>query len=389
MKELLSAAKAVYQETVAHRRFLHEHAEVGFDLPQTTDYIYEKLKEYGYQPKKLDKGGVIAEILPKDGGREGFILLRADVDALKVKEESGLSFACKSGRMHACGHDMHAASLLGAAKILQAQKEKLHRPVRLLFQPAEEILQGGKYAIDCGVTEGVACAFALHVLSGAEVPVGKVACSAAGVSAPSADMFEIEIKGKGCHGAMPHEGVDALAPAVAVWQALQGIVAREIPVGEGLLTVGSLQSGESGNVISDRALLKGSCRAFEEPVRAFIKRRIDEIAKNIAKGYRARAKVRFFGGCPALLQDKKLLEKWSAALGKTLGEDKVSVAQTAVKKISASEDFAYISEAVPSLLVSVSAAQNGGGYPLHHPKVIFEEEALLTAVAAYATVALT
>ncbi|MBQ9117701.1 MAG: amidohydrolase [Clostridia bacterium] len=385
MKNCLQKALAVQNETVGHRRYLHENAEVGFDVPKTTDYIYKQLTGYGYVPKKMPKGGVIAEISPKEGDRDGFILLRADIDGLKMQEESGLPFACKSGHMHACGHDMHAAALLATAKLLK--QEHLHCPVRLLFQPAEEILQGGKYAISKGVTKGVKSAFSLHVLSGVEMPVGQVMLSGAGVIAPSADMFTIRIQGKSCHGAIPHDGVDGMAAASAVLLALQNLSAKEIPLGKGLLTVGSFHAGDNPNVIAGEATLQGSCRAFDEKTRAFVKGRIRQIVKGIAASYRAKGTVVFFGGCPSLLQDERLLLDMRKNLEKELGKEKVILAD-GDKRAGGSEDFAYISREVPSLLVSVSAAQKGGGQPLHHPKVLFDEDCLPTCVATYLAFAL-
>lgn len=377
----MKKAWAIQEETVAHRRYLHERAEVGFDTPLTMDYIDKTLKGYGYRPKRLPKGGIIAEIGKKEGGRDEFILLRADVDGLKMVERSGLPFACKTGHMHACGHDFHASSLLSAAKLLI--KERLSNPVRLLFQPAEEVLEGAKYALEKGVCDDVVAAFSLHVLSGVDIPVGKVLCAGAGVLAPSADTFEVRITGKGCHGATPYQGVDSLATATTITQALIEMIAKEIPIGEGLLTIGKLEGASAPNVISGEVIVGGSCRAFDEEVRAFIKRRVAQIAKGIATAYRAQAKVRFFGGCPCLVQDRDLLEKTKKTFCEGLGKEGIISAAEDGRKMGASEDFAYISAAVPSVLVSVSAAQKGGGYPLHHPKVVFDERALPTCVASY------
>ncbi|MBQ8427766.1 MAG: amidohydrolase [Clostridia bacterium] len=386
MKSIWEESLSVQAEVIKHRRYLHEHAEVGFDLPKTTEYIYNQLKKYGFLAKKMKKGGVIAEIPAKDGGRDEIILLRADVDGLKIQEESGLEFACPNGRMHACGHDMHAAALLGAAKLLK--NKRLPCSVRLLFQPAEELLQGGKYALSQGVAERVKCAFSLHVLSGVEAPVGTILLPVAGVTAPSADNFTLSFTGKSCHGATPQEGVDAIAAANAVWQGLQTLVAREIATGDGVVTVGGFQAGESPNVISEKAVLQGTCRTFDDATRAYLKKRIREMTKWVSQAYRVRGETRYSGGCPCLRQDEKLLESAKRSWTESWGKEKVSATFSTQKRVGASEDFAYIAEAVPSLLISVVASQKGGGYPLHHPRLVFDERALSTCVACYLSFAI-
>ncbi len=376
----IEEAKRCQKETVKHRRYLHENAEVGFELPKTKKYIVETLEGYGYQPKMLKNGVIVAEIAPKEDTRAGFTLLRADMDALKMREESGLPYACTSGNMHACGHDMHTAALLTSAKILSKNREKLPRPVRFLFQPAEEILEGGAAAVREGVCQGVERAFALHVVSGVPFACGSILFSGEEISAPSADVFEIGLTGKSCHGASPHEGVDAIVPAQAICVALQAR-SKEIPLGEGLITVGYLSGGSSGNILAGQAVIKGTCRAFDEEIRAYIKDRIREIVRGIAKAYRVKAKAIFSGGCPGLRQDKEVRAQCLTSFQKAFGEMVVDLSDEK-RRVGASEDFAYISREVPSLLVSVSAGGENA-YPLHHPRIVFDEKALSVCVATH------
>ncbi len=377
------------EDLVAWRRYLHEHAEVGFDLNKTTDFIKGELEKMGCAPQKCGRAGLVATL----GEGKHTFLLRADMDGLPVKEKTGKSFACKHGHMHACGHDMHAAMLLGAAKLLKGREWELGGKVRLLFQPAEELLEGAKDVIEAGVLKGVDGAMMIHVLTNVELPVGTVIV-AKGVSAPAADYFTIEVKGKSCHGSTPWKGVDALTVAARILLALQEISARElVPATPFVLTVGSLQGGVAGNVIADYAVLKGTLRAFDEGTRTTVKKRIEEIVKGMAQTFRARVKVSYEGGCPTLVNDEKLAV-FAEKVGKELlGENCVFNSQTlggdTKEKSGGSEDFAYISHEIPSVMAAIAAGETkkGYAYPLHHPKVDFDEDALCVGAAFYAQVA--
>ncbi|MBQ8403870.1 MAG: amidohydrolase, partial [Clostridia bacterium] len=208
-ENLLAEAKASAEEFTEIRRYIHAHAEVGFDLPHTVEKVREVLGLLGYEPKSCGKAGILADIGGEKGGAS--ILLRADMDALPMKEETELPFAAENGNMHACGHDMHTAMLLCAAKLLKAHESELCGKVTLMFQPAEETLSGAKDMIDAGVLEeaGAEAALMLHVFAGTGVETGKIIVPPHGVSAPAADYFEITVHGKGCHGATPQKGKDA------------------------------------------------------------------------------------------------------------------------------------------------------------------------------------
>lgn len=387
--DFLKAAKRMKVQLITWRRFLHENAEVGFDTKRTADYIQDELNKMGYTAVKRGKFGVLASV--GEGAR--CFLLRADMDALPIKERAREPFACKKGNMHACGHDLHTAMLLGAARLLKAGEKELKGRVKLLFQAAEESLEGAKNAVQNGVLESprVDAAMMIHVLTGVELPVGTAIVSSAGISAPAADYFTVELLGKGCHGSAPWKGVDATLVAAYLTVALQELPAREIPIGDpAVLTVGSLHAGETGNVIADRATLKGTLRAFDETRREEIKKRLREIATATAKTFRARASVHFDSGCPTLVNDGGVSAFIEGAAKKILKKNAVYTSAElsgGVKKESGgSEDFAYIAQEVPSVMVAVAAGEKGKGYdyPLHHPKVRFDENALPIGAALYA-----
>ncbi len=391
MKELLKESKKLREEWSKNRRCLHKNAETGFELENTLAFVKTRLEELGYAPKFCGKAGIIATV----GEGENNFLLRADMDALPIRERSGEQFAAKNGNAHACGHDMHTAMLLGAAKLLKERENQLCGKVTLLFQAAEEILEGAKDIIDNGGLNPLPqAAMMIHVMTSVELPTGTAIVTSEGVSAPAADFFTIEIQGKGCHGSAPWNGVDALSVGAHILLGLQEISAREISVSTpAVLTVGSLQTGLAGNAISDFALLHGTLRAFDEDVRDRIKTRVEEVSKNIAKAFRAKAKVRYEGGCPTLVNDGELSAFTYNAAKELLGGGVFSsneLGGNTRRDSGGSEDFAYISHEVPSVMVAIAAGEKKEGYiyPLHHPNVRFDEDALPVGAALYACVAM-
>lgn len=385
-------ARRLEQQCIEDRRYLHAHAEVGFELHETFDYIWKQLSEMGAEPTKCGRCGITATI-----GKPGkTFLLRADMDALPVTEETGHPYACREGRMHACGHDMHAAMLLTAARLLKAREDELPGTVKLMFQPAEEPLAGARDMIDAGVLENprVDAALMFHVMTAQTIPTGTVIISAPGVSAPAAGTFTVHIQGKGSHGAMPHTGVDPVNVAAHTVIALQEINARELaPSDNAALTIGSLQAGNTANVIPDTAVIRGNYRAFADDAFELIRRRIEEISAGIAKVFRAEARVEFHSSAPTLINDAKLASLAEPALIELLGPDKVfnaaRLAGSSAARSSGSEDFAAISHRVPALMLALAAGHPDDGYthPLHHPKADFDEHALVYGAAAYAWLA--
>lgn len=390
----LADAQKLQTELVQHRRWLHEHAETGFSLRETKAYVKRELETMGYTVGECGKSGLTATV-----GTPGkkVILLRADMDALPIPEETGLLYASTKGTMHACGHDLHTAMLLGAARLLKSRESELDGQVKLMFQPAEETFEGSLDMIRNGVLENPRpdAAVMIHVSSGIPLPAGTVIVSSPGVSAPAADYFSILVRGKGCHGSAPQNGIDPLTAAAHILIGLQEIMARELAASEeAVLTIGSFHGGDAGNVIPDCAELKGTIRTYDENIRSYLKQRLTEIADGIARSFRAEATVSFGSCCPTLVNHQQLSEQVTTILKQILGNPSVfTTAQLGGGKPQrggGSEDFAYISQEIPSVMLALAAGEPAKGheYPLHHPKVTFDEDALYHGAAALAGIAL-
>ena len=390
---ILNQARALEAQCVADRRHLHANPETGFDLEQTFAYVRKRLEEMGLSPQSCGRCGLVCTL-----GRPGkTILLRADMDALPIREETGLDYASANGCMHACGHDMHNAMLLSAAQILKSHEAELQGTVKLMFQSAEEPLQGAQDMVDAGVLENppVDAALMFHVMTGQSIPAGTVIISAPGVSAPAAGMFTIRVQGKGSHGAMPNTGVDPISAAAHIVIALQEINAREIALSESAaLTIGMFQAGSTANVIPDVAVLRGNYRTFSDETMELIRRRIVEISQGVAKAFRASVEVSFDSGCPTLLNDAALSARVEGYLSELLAPGQVfnaaKIAGSSVSRSSGSEDFANLSHRVPSLMMALAAGHPNEGHalPLHNPGTTFDERALVPGCASFAYLAM-
>ena len=390
--QLLQEIRELERQMIADRRFLHQHPELSHQEYQTTRFIKERLVEFGIRLEPLETETGVSALIR--GGKPGkTVCIRHDIDALPIQEETGLSFQSEvDGISHACGHDMHTAMLLGAAKILKAHGSELGGTVKLMFQPAEEIFEGSKDMIASGVLENPRpdAALMIHVAAGMPLPAGTVVVSAPGVSAPAADYFTIRVHGKGCHGSAPQNGIDPLTAAAHILIALQEIHARELSASdEAVLTIGTFHAGEAGNVIPDTATMGGTIRTYDEKTRAYLKERMTAIAKNVAEAFRASAEVSFGSGCPTLVNDKDLSEKVTGYLKDLLGANRAfTTAELSGGKPArggGSEDFAYVSHEVPSLMLALAAGEPSKGYPYpqHHPKVKFDESVLSTGAAVF------
>lgn len=394
MKDLiLQEARALRGELVTHRRWLHAHAETGFDLTHTREYVWDTLTALDLKPRACGKCGIIADIGTGNWGKT--ILLRADMDALPIQEETGLDYASRNGNMHACGHDLHTAMLLGAAKLLKQHESELNGKVRLLFQGAEEIFEGAQDVINDGALTGVDAAMMIHVTVGAPLPTGTVIISAPGVSAPAADYFTITVRGKACHGSAPQDGVDPITAAAHILIGLQEISARELGIGDqAVLTIGTIQGGTAANTIADTVAMGGTLRTRDEVLRRKLKYRIGDISRGIGTAFRAQAEAEFGSGCPCLVNDGIVSGIAEKAIKELLGEKCAYTTReldpAGKPSAGGSEDFAYISQQVPSVMVALAAGNPSNGYtwPLHHPKVRFDEDALPVGAAVHAFCAL-
>ena len=398
-EQLLQEATELKETIISNRRFLHTHPGTGFDIQDTLSFVKSELEDMGYEPVGCGKAGLIALAGGIKNGK--VFMIRCDMDALPIKEEADVDFPSENGCMHACGHDMHTAMMLGAARLLKKHEDEIEGTIKLMFQPAEEIFEGSRDMIDSGLLKNpdVDAALMIHVMAGMPFSAGTVVVSSPGVSAPAADYFEITVQGKGCHGSMPNTGIDPLTAAAHILIALQEIQSRELAMSDrAVLTIGTMNAGTAANVIPDTVVMGGSIRTFDENTRTFIKNRITEISEGIAKSFRADAKVTFGGGCPTLVNDKDLSICVEQYVKELLGKQQAfSVAELnamsenqSSSKSAGSEDFAYVSQEVPSIMLALAAGQpeKGYKYPQHHPMVKFDEAALTNGSAVYAYTAM-
>lgn len=358
-------------ETIANRRHIHKNAETGLDLPKTKAYVMEKLTEYGLEPK--DCGYGVTATLGK-GGK--VLLLRADMDALPMPEESGEEFACPTGKeAHTCGHDFHAAMLLTAAKMLKEKEDTLEGTIKFMFQPAEETFEGSKNMIENGILENppVDAALAYHVSPG-KMPIGLFMYNDKDTMMYSVDGFKITIHGKGSHGAYPHVGIDPINIGVHIHLALQELIARESdPTHSCVLTIGQFAGGTAANIIPETAVLQGTIRTNKPEARELLTRRMKEVAEKTAAVYNGTVDIEMISEVPPLICNPKLTDEVVGYM-QELGIPGLTPYPGI--SASASEDFAVIAEKVPSTFMYLSAGylDERGQYPAHHPKAQFNED---------------
>ena len=358
-------------ETIANRRHIHKNAETGLDLPKTKAYVMEKLTEYGLEPK--DCGYGVTGTLGK-GGK--VLLLRADMDALPMPEESGEEFACPTGKeAHTCGHDFHAAMLLTAAKMLKEKEDTLEGTIKFMFQPAEETFEGSKNMIENGILENppVDAALAYHVSPG-KMPIGLFMYNDKDTMMYSVDGFKITIHGKGSHGAYPHVGIDPINIGVHIHLALQELIARESdPTHSCVLTIGQFAGGTAANIIPETAVLQGTIRTNKPEARELLVRRMKEVAEKTAAVYNGTVDIEMISEVPPLICNPKLTDEVVGYM-QELGIPGLTPYPGI--SASASEDFAVIAEKVPSTFMYLSAGylDERGQYPAHHPKAQFNED---------------
>ncbi len=396
------------------RRKLHECAEIGFELKNTRRIIEQMLESEGVEYKPIGKGSIVARI----GRGEYGILLRADSDALPIREETDLSFSSKNGCMHACGHDMHTAMLLGAICSLAKNREALGYEVRFLFQAAEEKLQGAEDAILSGVlgewddicTENdekckqlfennkrffIKKAFSVHCMTGVPMNVGSIVVANGGTSAPASIMFSLSVEGENAHGGAPQMGKDALCAVVSLYNALQTLPQSTVSItDQPLLTIGQLQAGTAPNVICSKAEMSGTIRAMSDSAENRLSERMKEMTENISHAFGVKGELHFLGSAPTLYNDPNLSKEVYSLLCSVLDSSQILYAsdlygEDGQKKNGGSEDFAHFSHLVPSLLLAICAGDSREGYvhPLHHPKTCFDERALMYGARVYEALA--
>lgn len=372
---------------VAVRRELHQIPEIGTDLPETQTVIVRELDHMGISYRKNRKdSGIIGEIGGTHPGKT--ILLRADIDALPITEATGAAYASKhENRMHACGHDAHAAMLLGALKILQENKDCLNGKVRFVFQTGEEICRGAKTAIEEGVLDGVDSVFGLHIgsIAGSEIPTGTLV-AVSGCCMASFDRFILHIRGVGCHGSTPEKGIDPITIAANIVLSLQEILAREIPTkNPAVLTMGKIAGGFAYNVMPSEVVIEGTTRALDDGVRKYLAKRIGEISKSIAEAYRGTCECKMDWGAPPVVNDPVMAKLAQNAAERALGQDHV---MAAMSPIMGGEDFAYYLAHKPGAFMFLSSAnpKKHTDGPHHNPKFNVDEDVLYMGSAAFVSI---
>lgn len=352
---------------------LHSHPELSYEEYETTERIKRELHAAGIEILQTPlKTGVVAIIRGAQPGKT--YGLRCDIDALPIMEETELPYKSEiPGKMHACGHDFHTASVIGTALLLQERKEKLHGNVKILFQPAEESSHGAETVLQTGILSDVEAIFGLH--TAAYLPVGTLGIRAGSVMA-AVDRFELNITGTGCHGGHPDEGVDTILVAASVIQALQSIVGRNLnPFHTGVVSVTRIHGGNTWNVIPDKVELEGTVRSMDKEDRVFIEKRMRGIAENTAAAYGAKAELLWYPGPPATVNE----ETWSAFAEDVAKECGYEVVPQ--RNSTGGEDFAFYLEKIPGCFINVGT---GVGYPNHHPQFYADEAALAPAAEYFA-----
>ena len=376
MNKFLKRAQELEASMKNDRHYLHQNAEVGFDLPITTKYVMDRLQEIGLEPKEICKSGVTALIEGKKPGKT--YLLRADMDALSMNEENVLEFTSKTNAAHNCGHDMHTAILLGAAQILKENVDELEGNVRLMFQPNEEAFLGSKAMIEAGILDDVDVASCMHMML--DYDASNYAC-APGFFSSSCDGFKITVNGKGCHGAMPHLGIDPINVGMSICTAFQQLVSRETPPKEtASLTFGQFSGGNTPNIVPDKVVIQGTLLTYNAELRAKLVNRMQTIVKSAGEMYGTTVEYEVLSDVPSIYVNPEMLEEVKTYLseieGLTLANDNF--------RITPSDDMAFISEKVPTVYLLLQARVKDNPYPHHNPKVLFDESAMTWGAAMHA-----
>jgi amidohydrolase len=382
---LKQEAADLFPQLVAWRRDFHQHPELGFQEVRTAGIVADQLRSLGLEVNTgLGKTGVVAVVEGEQTPAAApTVLLRFDMDALPIHEQTGLPFQSQNpGVMHACGHDGHTAIGLGVAHLLTRHRDRLGGRVMLVFQPAEEITEGAQAMIADGVLDTLRpqAAFGLHLWS--RLPLNQVIVQPGPLWA-SAGRFTITVQGRGGHGAIPHETVDATVVASHLVVALQTIVARNVdPAATAVVSVGSLVSGDAWNIISERATLVGTVRSFDEAVHRLLVQRIGEIAQGVCAAFGATCAVEATGHVPATVNSAT-----GAALMQRVAERIVGQEQIAqVAPMMVGEDMAEFLNRAPGCYILVGASDPAGPLhsPHHNPSFDFDERMLPTGVALLA-----
>ncbi|MGI1690334.1 M20 metallopeptidase family protein [Thermoanaerobacter uzonensis] len=382
--DILKEAEKVEKEVIELRRKIHMYPELGFEETKTSEVVYDYLKNLGIEVKRIAKTGVVGTL---KGNGSKTIAIRADMDALPIQEENDVEYASQiPGRMHACGHDVHTAILLGTAKLLANMRDKLKGNVKFIFQPAEETTGGALPMIEEGVLENpkVDAIIGLHV--DPELQVGQIGITY-GKAYASSDMIDIIVKGKSSHGAEPHKSVDAIVIAANIVNILQTVVSRKAnPLSPIVLTIGTIEGGYARNIIADKVRMSGIIRMMEEEKRDEIVEMVEKICDNTAKVMGGEVEFRRTRGYPCLVNHKGMTDLIKETAFPLLGEGNViEVAPT-----MGVEDFAYFLQKVPGSFYKLGCSNKEKGIdkPIHNNQFNIDEECIKIGLAVHVSTVL-
>ena len=381
--DIKEKAENIKDYIIEMRRHFHQNPELSLEEFETTKKIVNELEKMSIEVSTF-KDGLTGCIGTIKGAKEGkTLLLRADIDALSVHEKTNLEFASRvDGKMHACGHDCHAAMLLGVAKILSEMKDKFSGNIKLFFQAAEEIGLGAKLSIEQGVMDNVDACYGVHVTPRFESPKINMQY---GERMAATDVFKLTVEGTSSHGSSPHLGHDAIVASAAIITALQTIVSRiNNPLKPAVVTIGTIKGGQRFNIIANEVIMEGNVRTFDEIFRKEIETYIREIAESVAKAHSCTAKLEYrYGTGVVLNKDKNLVDIAQNAVKKLYGEDSL----VEMEKITGGEDFSLLMEKAPGIFGYIGTRNTkvpGSEKINHHECFTVDEDALIrgTAVAA-------
>ena len=380
--DIKEKAENIKDYIIEMRRHFHQNPELSLEEFETTKKIVNELEKMSIEVSTF-KDGLTGCIGTIKGAKEGkTLLLRADIDALSVHEKTNLEFASRvDGKMHACGHDCHAAMLLGVAKILSEMKDKFSGNIKLFFQAAEEIGLGAKLSIEQGVMDNVDACYGVHVTPRFESPKINMQY---GERMAATDVFKLTVEGTSSHGSSPHLGHDAIVASAAIITALQTIVSRiNNPLKPAVVTIGTIKGGQRFNIIANEVIMEGNVRTFDEIFRKEIETHIREIAESVAKAHSCTAKLEYrYGTGVVLNKDKNLVDIAQNAVKKLYGEDSL----VEMEKITGGEDFSLLMEKAPGIFGYIGTRNPrvpGSEKINHHECFTVDEDALIrgTAVA--------
>jgi amidohydrolase len=373
-------AEGVRDDVVGWRRHLHRNPEISFQEEQTSWFVYETLESFGnLELHRPTKTSVVARLVGAGPGRT--LALRADMDALPIQEENDFEFASRNrGAMHACGHDGHTAMLLGTARILSSMRERIRGEVRFLFQHAEELYPGGaEEMVEAGVMDGVDAVVGAHLWS--KLPVGKIGV-AYGPMMAAPDTFEITIKGRGGHAAMPHQAVDSIAVGSQVVTNLQHIVSRETdPVDNVVVSVTRFSGGTTHNIIPGTVEMEGTVRTLDPGVRERVPEIMERVVKGVTEAHGASYEFEYRFGYRPVINDEEVTGAIEETVREVFGEESLEV----MRPNMGGEDFSALQQAAPGTFFLVGAGNEEKGivHPHHHPRFTIDEDALQNGVKMF------